>query len=235
MGCGDSKGLTAQETTINNKNAKQNSSKNDESKVKLKNATKNNIILTENNTTKDDINKDIGNNEYKDKINLIYYADYQAVYPIFGENFVKNNKDNIDLIINGKQNELVNKYLLTKGENIITLVIKNKLTDLSHMFYGIKFVKNFSELKYLDVSQTEKFSEMFSGCMQLTDINFISNWKVTNSKFFCKMFYFCQSLIDIKALENWDVSNCENFFCMFYKCSSLSDIKPLHNWNVSNG
>ena len=29
MGCGDSKGLTVQETTINNKNAKQNSSKND--------------------------------------------------------------------------------------------------------------------------------------------------------------------------------------------------------------
>ena len=36
MGCGDSKGLTAQETTINNKNAKQNSSKMMNRKLKKK-------------------------------------------------------------------------------------------------------------------------------------------------------------------------------------------------------
>lgn len=101
-----------------------------------------------------------------------YYANYPAYYPIFGYNFVKSNKDNIDLLVNGKKNELVNKCLLSKGENIITIVIKNKLTDLSCMFKNCYYLEDFNDLKYLDVSQSEKFYEMFSGCILLTDVNF---------------------------------------------------------------
>ena len=89
MGCSDSKGLTARETTINNKTVQQNLSKYEESKVVQKNSTKNNAILTENNIIKDDTNKEHKNNEYKDKINLIYYANFNAIFDIFGEMFVK--------------------------------------------------------------------------------------------------------------------------------------------------
>ena len=45
MGCSDSKGLTARETTINNKTAQQNLSKYEDSKVDQKNSTKNNSIF----------------------------------------------------------------------------------------------------------------------------------------------------------------------------------------------
>ena len=43
-------------------------------------------------------------NKYKNKINLIYKAFRQDEYQIFGEQFVINNKDNIELIINGQAN-----------------------------------------------------------------------------------------------------------------------------------
>ena len=230
MGCGDSKGLTAKETPIKNKTSEQNLAKKEESKVGEKNSTKNNnIISTENNIKKEESRKVHENKEYRDKINLIYYANYRAYYPIFGDNFVKENKDNIDLLVNGKKNELADKCLLIKGENIITTVTKNKLTDLSCMFKNCQYLKDFSELKYLDVSQSNKFSEMFSGCVQLTDVNFLQNWNVSNSNSFRFMFYYCKSLKDIKGLENWDVSNSKGFYGMFYGCESLKDIKSLHN------
>ena len=143
MGCSDSKGLKARETIINNKNAQQNLSKYEESKVEQKNSTKNNVILTENNIIKDDTNKEHKNNKYKDKINLIYYANFNAIFDIFGEMFVKNNKDNIYLIINGQQNELVNKFRLNQRVNNITIVIKNKLTNLSKMFNGFNLLIDF--------------------------------------------------------------------------------------------
>ena len=172
MGCGDSKGLTARETTNKNKTAQQNLSKKEESKAEEKKTTKNNITLTENNLTKEDTNKVHGNNEHRDKINLVYYAKYRANWPIFGKNFVNGNKDNIDLIVNGKHYELTDKYLLEE-DNIVTIVIKNKLTDLSGMFERCYYLKDFSELKYLDVSHAKSFSHMFYGCTQITDINFL--------------------------------------------------------------
>ena len=46
---------------------------------------------------------------------------------IFGEIFMKENKENIDLIINGKKTGLIDKYKLEKGENNIILIIKKKL------------------------------------------------------------------------------------------------------------
>ena len=52
-------------------------------------------------------------------INIKYYANYDDKKEnIFGEKFVENNKNNIELMINGKKNELEQKYKLKKGEII---------------------------------------------------------------------------------------------------------------------
>ena len=102
---------------------------------------------------------------------MIYYANYRVYYPIFGDNFVKENKDNIDLLVNGKKNEFADKCLLIKGENIITMVIKNKLTDLSRVFKNCRYLKDFSELKYLDVKEIPYMdtSATFSSVIDLND------------------------------------------------------------------
>ena len=173
--------------------------------------------------------------EYRDKINLKYFAKSKDNHKIFGEEFVLNNKGNIELIINGKPNNLVSNYKLKKGENNVTVIIKNKLTNLSHMFSGCDSLKDIEDLQYLDLRKVKDFSSMFWGCLSLSNIKSLKNWNVSNVKDFSYMFGGCSFLSDITPLTNWDVSNCINFANMFWGCSSLSDVKPLKSWNVSKG
>jgi len=60
------------------------------------------------------------------------------------------NKNNIELIVNGNKNELIDRYELKKGENYIKIIIINIITNLGNMFYDCKSLKNIKELEYLD-------------------------------------------------------------------------------------
>ena len=171
---------------------------------------------------------------YKNEISLIYYAEKKSICNIFGNYFVNNNKDNIELIINGKNSKIVDKYELREGDNIITLLIKNQLTNVSYMFYDCNNIKDIKDLKYLYVNEIKDFKYMFSGCSSLTNIKPLRKWNISNGKSFEGMFCGCSSLTNIKPLENWNVSNCSDFSNIFFKCTSLYDIKALENWNVSN-
>ena len=185
--------------------------------------------------------------EYKNEINLIYYADNYKEENIFGSTFVKINNKNIDLIINGERKNLISTYKLKPGENKITLIIKNKLTDLSYMFYECFSLKNFEELKYLNTENVYDFSYIFSAGSArnylvnkkdhhfFSDIDPLKTWNVSKGVNFEKLFDHCENLSNIEALKNWDVSNGTNFSNMFSGCHSLSDISPLEKWNVSNG
>ena len=73
--------------------------------------------------------------KYKNKIKLIYYVDNKfgdykdgkdGIFNIFGEKFVNNNKNNIELKINGVKEELVKGYKLNVGKNEIEIIIKIK-------------------------------------------------------------------------------------------------------------
>ena len=172
--------------------------------------------------------------ETKNEINLIYSGDDNYAN-LFGEEFVKNNKDNIDLEINGLKSDIISNYKLKKGENNIKIIIKNKLTNFSNMFFGCNSLINIKELEYLDTKDGLNFSYMFGGCSSLSNIKALINWNVSNGNNFQGMFLGCSSLSDIKPLKNWNVSNGINFSCLFSRCTSLSDIKTLQNWNVSNG
>ena len=205
----------------------------------------------ENNNIEDIITK-IKNDEkikYKNEINLIYYSEKEEAKNIFGRGFVDNNKDNIELKINGIKNCLIDKYKLKKGDNIITLLLKKDLTNLSYMFKNCYSLKNIEELKFLNTSNVKDFSHMFSNhkmeksslfnskeqYILLSDINPLKNWNVSKGISFDSMFRECSILSDIKALEKWDVSNCENFSNMFCSCDALTNINPLKYWNVSKG
>ena len=167
-----------------------------------------NILENKYNELKEKLDELEDNKKDKNEINLIYSTEKEDIYNIFGGDFVKKNKDNIELDINGEKSKLINKYKLRKGENNIKMKVKNKITDLQYMFYECKNLKNIDELKYLNTKYCNNFGFMFSGC---------------------------SSLSDIKGLEKWNVSNGNNFAYMFNGCSSLSDIKGLEKWNVSNG
>jgi len=172
--------------------------------------------------------------EDKNIIILIYEKESYYNNNIFGEKFVENNKNNIELIINGIKSELVKEYELRGGENKIEIKIKNKITNLEYMFYKCNSLKNIEELKYLDTKEINNFSYMFSHCYSLSDIKGLEKWNVSNGNNFSHMFSCC-NISDIKGLEKWNVSNGNNFSNMFNHCYSLSDIKGLEKWNVSNG
>ena len=65
---------------------------------------------------------------FSNKINLIYYKtnekDSWRDNNIFGWKFVENNKDNIELIINGIKSELIDVFELEEGNNNIQIIIK---------------------------------------------------------------------------------------------------------------
>ena len=175
-------------------------------------------------------------NLYKNNINITYSVETKGYYTIFGGNFVMNNKFNIRLNINGKRNiELVSLYKLNQGENNITLIINNQLTNLSEMFSGCKILKDIKDLEFLDIRNVQNLSGMFSGCANLVDINPLLNWNVSNCTNFSLMFCGCTYLSNINPLQFWNVSKGNDFSYMFCKCTNLYDIKPLQNWNVSNG
>ena len=174
-------------------------------------------------------------NNIKDEINIKYFVKEKGNYNIFGEKFVKNNIDNIDLIINDEPNKLVNKYQLDKGENTIKIILNDDLKDLSYMFSSCKSLKSINGLKYLDVSNIIDFSYMFKECSLLSNINALEKWNVSRCKNFSNMFRECSKLSNIKALEKWDVSGGGDFQGIFLGCSSLTDIKSLENWNTSKG
>ena len=171
--------------------------------------------------------------EYKKEIDLIYFTKGEGKQNILGKEFVQRNINNIELLINGKKNNLVPYFNLIKGENYIKIIIKNNLTNLNNMFNSCTSLKNINGLKYLDTRNITDFSYMFWGCTSLSDIRPLQRMVVTNGQNFQGMFGGCSSLSDIKSLQNWNVSNGNNFSTIFFSCSSLSDIKPLGNWNVS--
>ena len=74
-------------------------------------------------------------NKIKNEMNIIYKTDKEGEENIFGDEFVRNNKKNIELIINGNKSNLIEKYKLRKGENNIKIIINNKITNLEKMFY----------------------------------------------------------------------------------------------------
>ena len=171
--------------------------------------------------------------KYKNEINLTYFTKEEGEFNIFGNKFVENNRNNIDLIINGIKNNLIEKLYLKKGENDVKFIIKNKITNLEYMFEWCSCLKNIDGLKYLDTKNINNFSYMFFKCHILSDINALQNWDVSNAYNFESMFSGCSSLSDINGLQNWNISNVKNFNAMFKGCSSSLNLKSSLKWKIS--
>ena len=166
--------------------------------------SKNNVIKSNNevkNKEEKEYNKDMGISEYRYEINLIYKTENKGKQNIFGKKFVENNKNNIELIINGTPNELIDEFDLEEGNNNIKLIIKNDLINLEYMFYECKTLYNIDDLKYLNTNFCTNFSYLFWDCLLLSDIKSLENWNVSNSTTFEGMFGNCLLLSDIKPLE----------------------------------
>ena len=109
---------------------------------------------------------------------LKYDSFFDEPNTIFGLKFVGNNKNNIRLIINGRESKLNEKYNLKEGENYIQLIKLTKLTNLEHIFSGSCTLKNIEELKFLNALNANNFSGIFYGSTPLSEIKYLRYWNV---------------------------------------------------------
>ena len=156
---------------------------------------------------------------------------------LFGDEFVKNNKNNCKIIINGKEEDLTEFYLSKKNEEIIKIKIlcQKKLSDMSHMFNGcitlINLPNNMSEW---DLSNVTNINYMFSGCQELLSFPDISKWNTSKITTMVGLFSNCQKIERLPDISKWDTSKVVDLNNMLSGCINLSSLPDISKWNTSN-
>ena len=194
---------------------------------------------------KDEINKKIEINKKnesnrKDEINKkneikIIITNNINFFSLFSTEFIKNNNDKCEVIINGKNGFKLNNFSefyyvdesKNKEEKKYEIVLKEikQITDFGFMFDPLYCDIIQIDFSKWDVSNVTNMKYMFQNC---DNISGISKWKVSNVKDMSYMFWGCKNIPDI---SEWDVSYVKDMSYMFSKCKNIPDISK---WNVSN-
>ena len=142
------------------------------------------------------------------EIVIIYDINKQDKYvKIFGEEFVKNNKNICKMIIDDKEYEISEKYNITNYNN-------NKL-----------------EIKLKGVNNITNMSGIFYVCSSLSSLADISKWNTNNVT---DMFWGCSSLSSLPDISKWNINKVSNMSYMFSNCESLSSLPDISTWNTNN-
>ena len=142
---------------------------------------------------------------------IIYNIDKnQEKLKIFGDDFVKNNKNNCYLLINGKKIDLCNEINIKEEQ------------------------KENLEIKLIETKIITNMSYMFSWCKSLQSLPDISNWDTKNVTNMSYMFNHCSSLQSLPDISKWNTKNVTNMCCMFNHCSSLKSLPDISKWDTKN-
>jgi len=159
---------------------------------------------------------------------------------IFGEEFVKNNKDNCILTFNNKDYELCdyikyNEYKINKNDFIFEVVLKEKkkITDMSQMFHGCESLICIYDIDKWDTQHVTNMSKMFELCSSLCSLPSSLDWNTSQVTDISNMFSGCTNLSDIPDISKWDISNVNNIQGMFKYCENLKTLPDISNWNTS--
>ena len=155
---------------------------------------------------------------------------------LFGENFVKLNKDNCFLLINEKKYELCEFYDCKNINNSETLEVDlievNKITKMSFMFCECNNLI-FFDLNKFDTSEIYYINNMFSNCTLLKNIpNNLSKFNTINVRDMSYLFSKCELLNNLPDISKWNISNCNNISHLFHKCLNLIELPDLSKWNT---
>ena len=122
----------------------------------------------------------------KNEITINYKIDKDSkIIFIFGEKFVKNNKNICKYIYENKKYELINIIDLTNIEKskyilkIKLIGIKN-VTNISFLFEGCKSLISVPDISDWDTSNITDMSYIFSNCVSLISLPDISKWNTSN-------------------------------------------------------
>ena len=155
---------------------------------------------------------------------------------IFGENFVKNNKNICQIIYEDECCELTQFLNIKNLENNKILEIKligiNNFVDASYMFYDCESLKSLPDIPNWNTKNVTDMSHMFWGCKSLISLPDISNWNTKNVTNMSRMFFGCLSLISLPDISKWNTNNVTNMSFMFACCKSLISLPDISKWNT---
>ena len=159
---------------------------------------------------------------------------------IFGEKFVKNNKNKCKIFINNKEYELCS-YISEEIEKLKendSLEIKlkgiNEITDMSYMFCGCLSLAYLPDIDKLNTNNVTNMRCLFSGCKSLSYLPDIGKWNINNVKDISSLFYGCVLLKFIPDLKKWKTSNITDMSSLFSFCLLLKTIRGIDNWDTHN-
>ena len=210
----------------------------------------------ENNSTNKEINPNIINININENTSInsknhnsmtIRYEDFEEYkrLRLFGEEFVKNNKNNCIIIIDGKNHQLteyINIDEKMKKNKYIEIQLKeiNTITNMSHMFCrGIEgidkmLVTNIPDISKWDTKNVTDMSYLFCCCELLKSLPDISSWNTSNVKDMSNMISYCGNLESLPDISNWDTRNVTNMSHMFANDFALKQFPDISKWNKWN-
>ena len=173
-----------------------------------------------------------------DEINLIYNIKGLKELYLFGSNFVSKNKNNLKLIIDGKEQDIIYKYNIENNNNKDILEIKLKgitnVTYMNNMFQLCNSLSPLSDLTKWNTSHVYKMGYLFCNCNSLLSLPDISNFNTSNVTYMSNIFNGCSSLKFLPDISKWDTSNVSDMSEMFSSCNSLLSLPDISKWNISN-
>ena len=109
-----------------------------------------------------------------DEINIIYKVNDNKI-KLFGYDFVKNNKNNCKLIIDGKEEELkefYNLWLSSANRNTLEIKLKNitKITNMNNIFNECISLLSLPDISKWNITTVTNISGIFSECSTLSSI-----------------------------------------------------------------
>ena len=122
---------------------------------------------------------------------------------------MERNKNNSQIIIDGKKDEL------------------KEYKTLLFSFLRKKININKLEIKLKEMINVPNMSSKFNGCELLSSLPDISKWNANNIEDINHKFGGCSSLSYLPDISNWNSSNATNLSFMFSGCESLSSIPDI--------
>ena len=165
-----------------------------------------------------------------------YKIDNFKIIKLFGDEFVKRNKKNCKILINGIKQDLCAYYQVNRKKHGKFLEIKLKeektITDMSYMFHCCSLMISLS-ISNWNMKNIVDMSYMFYSCISLNYLSDISEWDTGQVNDMSYMFFCCSSLNNID-ISKWNTFNVVNMNGIFFGCSSLKYLPDISNWNTIN-
>ena len=171
----------------------------------------------------------------EDEINIIYKIGDQDRIKIFGETFVKNNRNICKIIYNSKEEE-IKEYMQKPLENdLLKIKLKGlkKLLSFERMFENCTLLLNLPDISNLNTIKIVNISYLFSQCHSLKSLPDISKWDTSNVVDMKGLFSGCISLSSLPDISKWNINNVENISGIFDSCTSLTSIPDISKWNTN--